>query len=262
MWRHASLVLAALAAPAGAQAQTVGSVTSANQQARGTPPGGAARPLSLGLGIVQNERIQTDAAGTAQISFNDRSTMSIGRSSTVVVNRHVYDPGSGTGAQATSLLRGALRYVGGDVSHGGNATVTTPVATLGVRGGVASIALEQQGGRQVLKVTNHYGQITIRNSAGVFTLSRADMQVIVDGPNALPRPAGFADPATMTLFDQGLASNPRQSGGARVKPSDAAMARQGVRSPRLGVEAPSIDLPAAADEATRKGVEGERRRVF
>ena len=151
MWRHASLVLAALAAPAGAQAQTVGSVTSANQQARGTPPGGAARPLSLGLGIVQNERIQTDAAGTAQISFNDRSTMSIGRSSTVVVNRHVYDPGSGTGAQATSLLRGALRYVGGDVSHGGNATVTTPVATLGVRGGVASIALEQQGGRQVFR---------------------------------------------------------------------------------------------------------------
>ena len=239
---------------AAAQAQTVGSITAVNQAARGTPPGAAARTLSIGAGVVRNERIQTDAEGTAQVTFDDRSTMSVGRNSTVVVNNHVFDPNAGAGAQATSLLRGAMRYVGGGVSHGNGATITTPVATLGVRGGVASFELVQQGGRLALRITNHYGVVTINNSAGRFVLNRQDMQVIVDSPNSLPRALGFVDPGSLAAFDRKLTSVGRQQGGAQQKPTDAMMARQGVRTPRPSVETPPIDLQGAVDDATRRGV--------
>ena len=43
----------------------------------------------------------------------------------------------------TSLAKGALRFVGGQLSHAGQATVNTPSATIGIRGGTSIITLTE-----------------------------------------------------------------------------------------------------------------------
>jgi hypothetical protein len=50
-----------------------------------------------------------------------------------VIDSFVYDPDTGIGQMVTSLAKGALRFVGGELSHQGAATLKTPVATIGIR---------------------------------------------------------------------------------------------------------------------------------
>jgi hypothetical protein len=96
----------------------------------GTPPGGSARTLTVGTGIVERERIQTTGSGSLQVMFNDKSTLTVGPGSDLVIDQFVYNPGSGGGRFATRLSKGALRFVGGEISHTAGATINTPVATL------------------------------------------------------------------------------------------------------------------------------------
>ena len=79
-------VLLALFCCATAAAQTVGSVGAFNTSATGTPPGSSSRVLALGADVVQQERLQTDAQGTAQITFLDKSALNVGRNSTIAAS--------------------------------------------------------------------------------------------------------------------------------------------------------------------------------
>jgi hypothetical protein len=72
-----------------------------------------------------------------------RSALSIAPNSEVVIDEFVYNPGEGSGRMVTSLTKGALRFVGGQLSHGGQATVNTPSATIGIRGGTSIITLTE-----------------------------------------------------------------------------------------------------------------------
>jgi len=122
----------------GAHADTVGTAAAVKPASTGTPPGGSARTIEVGTGIVAKERIQTTGSGSLQVMFNDKSTLTIGPNSNLVIDDFVYKPGGG-GKFAASLTKGALRFVGGQISHTAGATINTPVASLGIRGGAALI---------------------------------------------------------------------------------------------------------------------------
>jgi hypothetical protein len=83
---------------------------------------GETRVLRIGTRVVHKERIQTTAEGTVQLLFIDKTTLNIGPNSNLVIDSFVYDPSAGTGKIATSLTKGALRFVGGQLSHQGAAT--------------------------------------------------------------------------------------------------------------------------------------------
>ena len=69
--------LGALLAAASASAQQVGTATAVNPLSESTPPGGATAPLVVGAHIVHKENVHTTPAGTVQLLFTDKSTMSI-----------------------------------------------------------------------------------------------------------------------------------------------------------------------------------------
>jgi len=234
------LLIAAIAVPAGAaSAQTVGNVGAFNAAATGAPPGAGARTLSLGGDVVQNERLQTDAQGTAQIVFLDKSALNVGRNSSIIVDRFVYDPGRGAGAMTTSLTRGALRYVGGQVSHTTGAVIETPSASIGVRGGIVTVLYE--GGQ--LRVISGYGTTTISNAAGSQVLRRPGFEVIVPGAGSPPSPPQPLDPAALASIEKRFLSAHGQKGGARIPPTDAGAARAGVGSHRPDPASPNGALP-------------------
>jgi len=244
------MALSALGATSGANAQAIGNIGAVNPDALGAPPGGASRKLVLGSGVVQNERVQTDARGTAQVAFLDRSSLNIGRNSTVVIDKFVYDPSRGAGEMSTSLTRGALRFVGGQVSHTAGATVQTPAATIGVRGGMVTIVILPGGG---VRIINHHGFATITNGAGTVILRRAGYEVIVLGSGSAPGEPHQVSQTTLAAVMQMFGSSGGQHGGAGSLPTDIGSAQFGIGSPRPGAITPNFNLPGASDGVTRGG---------
>lgn len=242
-------VAALLATISGAAvAQTVGSVGAANQDASSEPPGAGRRSLKVGAGVVQRERIRTDANGSAQIAFKDSSALNIGRNSDVTIDKFVFDPASNAGQMTTSMTRGALRFVGGKVSHGNGATIRTPAATIGVRGGVFSAGYDSAGR---LHVIHHYGVVSVTNAGGVVKLLRSGFETIVTDFNTAPSPPTRVDPNLLAQITARVTSNPTQRGGAKKKPTNSDASRYDIGIDRLGGDTPNFDLPAARDNLVR-----------
>ena len=70
--------------------------------------------------------IHTSPSGSVQLRFLDKSSLSVAPNTSIVIDDFVYDPNSNSGHLVTKLTEGALRYVGGELSHEGEATISRP----------------------------------------------------------------------------------------------------------------------------------------
>ena len=219
-----------------AEAQPIGSVAAVNQSATGAEPGGAGRMLTIGQDVVFRETIKTSNAGSAQIAFVDRSTLNVGRNSNVLIDQFVYDPNGGKNAMALTLTRGMLRFVGGQISHTAGATIKTPVAVVGVRGGSATVgysALQGAGNCKGVIIINHIGSLTLKNNVSSLTISKPGYGVCVTSANE-PFPEPFLVPDSLIdQFMQAATSGDGQSGGTNTPPSDHLFTQFGFNLPRL-----------------------------
>src|SRR5688500_3379287 len=68
------------------------------------------RTVTVGANIIHKERIRTDGRGSLQLMFNDRSTITIGPNSDMVIDEYVFDPNRGSGTMAVSLGKGVMRF--------------------------------------------------------------------------------------------------------------------------------------------------------
>ena len=202
--------------PAGA---SVGRTTAVVQQARGTPPAQSTRVLTPKLDLFQNEHIQTDGEGVTQILFNDGSNLTVGPNSDLFIDRFVYDPDTSTGELAAKLGRGVLRFVGGQISKRGSAAVTTPVAVIGVRGGIAVLEHDDAGNTSAVLL---FGDEVTVSGVGVGAptkrISRPGFSVTVGADGGVSVPVRL--PAEK--LDRVLASlegNEDSDGGATERPT-------------------------------------------
>ena len=144
------LVLPSIAVAPHALAANAGRTTAVIQDARGTPPGQTTRVLRPKLDVFENERIQTDEQGVTQILFVDGTNLTVGPNSDLTIDRFVYNPETSIGEIAAKMSRGVLRFVGGQISKSGKVAISTPVAVIGVRGGIAVIEHNEDSGTQAV----------------------------------------------------------------------------------------------------------------
>jgi hypothetical protein len=221
--RLMTLLLSTVAPAFHANAQDYGKVGAVNLDATGTPPGGSARALEVGGNVIHKERIVTSAKGSTQILFPDQSTLNVGSNSNILIDEFVYDPKARTGKMVATATKGVLRYVGGQISHTAGATITTPVASLGIRGGIVTVMLPvprnlaandpylaQHQGEQL--VIAHFGAITLTNSVSSVHI-RPGFAVLVGSPNQpISSPFRPSD-AFLQQVMHFISSNPGQHGG-------------------------------------------------
>ena len=226
--RLLTILMSVLAPMSRIAAQSVGKIGAVNQDATGTPPGETAHTLVVGAGVVYQEAIKTTAVGSTQILFPDQSTLNIGRNSSMVIDEYVYDPKAGTGNMLASLTRGTMRFVGGQISHTNGVTITTPVAALGIRGGVATVAFPitpqlaasdpNLNGCSGELVIGHVGTLILKNKTGEVTI-RPGFATCVSGPNApIAKPFRVSD-AVLANIVSTLRSSSGQRGGASTPPA-------------------------------------------
>jgi len=211
-----------------ADAQSYGKVGAVNQEATGTTPGGATRKLTVGSGVLVKERVRTSASGSTQIQFPDQSAINLGANCDLVIDEFVYDPQAKSGTMVATATKGVLRFIGGNISHNAGATIKTPSASLGIRGGMVTVMLPlppgiaQQdpalAGLHGELVISHFGQITLSNNAGSVNL-RSGFATVIGGPSdPIPTPFRISE-ATLKLIMQLINSKPGQNGGVAGVPT-------------------------------------------
>jgi hypothetical protein len=121
--------LFALLSTASNAQEAIGKATAVKPQADGSH-GGA---LSSGSDVFSKETIRTGTAGQADMQFHDSSKLKVGPSSSVKLDKFVYDPNKSGGTVAIEATKGTFRFVTGSQGAGAY-KVKTPYGTLGVRG--------------------------------------------------------------------------------------------------------------------------------
>jgi hypothetical protein len=96
--------------------------------------GGQSQLMKVGSNVFANDVVRTGSEGKAGLEFVDLTRFEVGPNSTAKLDRFVFNPDQ-TAQQATiSVGKGVFRFISGGRSNHNTYTVTSPHATIGIRG--------------------------------------------------------------------------------------------------------------------------------
>jgi hypothetical protein len=91
-------------------------------------------PLLLKDDIYLNDIVKTQASSSLSITFNDATTFRLSANAEITIDNYVYEERGANNAGAFDIARGTVAFVAAQVAKTGNMQITTPTATLGIRG--------------------------------------------------------------------------------------------------------------------------------
>ena len=180
----------ARAAPEGTK---VGTAAATRPGVTGTPPAQERRIIEVGTNVLADERIVTTANSQAQLLFNDGSSFSVGPDSDIMIDKFVFDPATGIGEMSLSVGKGVFRFVGGKISKNSEVQVKTPTATVGIRGGIATIVVAPN---KPVVANFLFGKAMTFAQNGVTVMTSRPgtrIEAPVGAPPSPPRPATQAE---------------------------------------------------------------------
>lgn len=91
-------------------------------------------PLRVRDDIYLNDIVQTSSNSSLGITFNDATTFNLSASARITIDDYVYEDGGKQNAAIFDVGKGTVAFVAAAVAKTGNMKITTPTATLGIRG--------------------------------------------------------------------------------------------------------------------------------
>jgi hypothetical protein len=91
-------------------------------------------PLKVKDDIYLNDVVQTAANSTLGITFVDATTFNLKASTRITIDNYVYEDGGKSNAAIFDVAKGTAAFVAAAVAKTGDMKITTPTATLGIRG--------------------------------------------------------------------------------------------------------------------------------
>lgn len=182
MLSFAMLAIALLLGASETHAARIGVASVVKNEVSGS--GGGTHVINVGTGIFQNEMITTGTESSAQLLFRDETSMTIGASAKVMLDKFVYDPSSKSGAVVVNVLQGTFRFVSGSVKPGGY-TIKTPVATVGLRGTV----VEGYVSANALLLVIVQGSVVVTTSDGTSVTLNAGQYITVASNGTITGPS-------------------------------------------------------------------------
>jgi hypothetical protein len=90
--------------------------------------------LKLKDDIFQNDVLRTSAKSSLGITFGDATTFNLTANASITVDSFVYEEGGKQNAALFDVAKGTLAFVAAAVAKTGDMKISTPTATLGIRG--------------------------------------------------------------------------------------------------------------------------------
>src|SRR5262245_49563436 len=91
-------------------------------------------PLALKDDIYLNDIVQTSANSSLGITFSDGTTFNLKANAQITIDNFVYEEGGKKNAGIFDVAKGTVAFVASHVAKTGDMQITTPTATLGIRG--------------------------------------------------------------------------------------------------------------------------------
>jgi hypothetical protein len=140
--------------------------------------GSATSRINVGDGLLRDEIVRTGLDSAARLVMSDSTNLSLGANASLKLDRTVFDDETHYRDVAVRLTSGAFRFVTGN-SEKAAYKITTPLATIGVRGTTLDILSQrgqtivnlQEGQASVCTVTFECIQLTKPGDTAVITLS-------------------------------------------------------------------------------------------
>jgi len=126
--------------------------------------------------VYMNELIETDDESAIVIKFSDGSKLTIGENAKVTIDKYVYDPAAGGGAQTVSVAKGAFRFLSGAIPKE-QVKLQTPTVTIGIRGTELIFDVADDGETELSTVA---GEVDCTDGSGETLTVRIDESIVVD----------------------------------------------------------------------------------
>ena len=160
---------------------------------------GVAITVNIGDAVLKGDVLQT-GTGVLGVTFLDGSTLNLTTNSRLMVNDFVYDSNGSANSEILNLVQGSLSFISGEVAHtGGNMKITTPVATMGIRGTVGGVTEASDGTVSFFVVDSATGAV-VTDAAGHVLF-----QVVQNGPLIQVRPTG-----PLTVLAEEIQKSPQE----------------------------------------------------
>jgi hypothetical protein len=91
-------------------------------------------PLKVKDDIYLNDVVRTGANSALGITFIDATTFNLKASTKITIDNYVYEDGGKSNAAIFDVAKGTAAFVAASVAKTGDMKITTPTATLGIRG--------------------------------------------------------------------------------------------------------------------------------
>lgn len=156
--------------PASAQEAAQAGAVRALQGTAAVVRTGGRSPLALADPVFSQDALETGPQGQLRVTFSDNTELTLGPNADVVIDEFIYAPAANRASAALRIAAGAARLLAGDVeSVGGQQAVriTTPVATIGIRG--TDFFVELEGDHLSVALFSGY-EVTVSNAAGTTVL--------------------------------------------------------------------------------------------
>lgn len=95
---------------------------------------GNSSPLKVDDDIYLGDTLQTGADSALGITFTDDTTFKLSANARIVVNKYLFEEGGKQNAALFNVARGTVAFVASAVARTGDMKISTPTATLGIRG--------------------------------------------------------------------------------------------------------------------------------
>ena len=152
--------------------------------------------IEQSLDILQYDTVKT-GNGKVGILFVDDTRVDVTQHSKLIIDEFVFDPNSCKGKLNLSAKLGTIRYASGQIAKNSrqDIKITTPTATIGVRGTDFSMTIDELGGSTIILLPScdvsgncFVGEISVETDAGQIILNQAFQATQVSVPESPPTP--------------------------------------------------------------------------
>ena len=148
--------------------------------------------------------------GRMAIQFVDDSILKLTEHSKVVIDKFIFDPDPSKSQMAFNMASGTARFITGKLGmiNKENISITTPTATIGIRGTDFTTTVDELGRSLVILLPDENGdssgEITVTTAAGVEILNEAFQATMVSAWEQPPTQAVTLANMTLGMIDNML----------------------------------------------------------
>ena len=148
--------------------------------------------------------------GRMAIQFVDDSILKLTEHSKVVIDKFIFDPDPSKSQMAFNMASGTARFITGKLGmiNKENISITTPTATIGIRGTDFTTTVDELGRSLVILLPDQdgtsSGEITVTTASGVEILNEPFQATMVSAWETQPTPPVTLGNMTLGLIDNML----------------------------------------------------------